>query len=67
MVKINISTQIVSNFITNPQGYTSKTPEGAVLREGYSLGIKVRMITGGWVEYNKTTQTWDVFKVCAPW
>jgi hypothetical protein len=67
MDKISISNKIVTNFIHNPKQYTSATPEGAILRQAYSQGVKLRHIKAGWVEFNTINQTWTVLKVCASW
>ncbi|EPF2931240.1 hypothetical protein ACSTJT_03480 [Vibrio parahaemolyticus] len=67
MDKISISNEIITDFIRNPVKYTSATPEGAILRRGYSLGVPPRRIKAGWVEFNTISKTWTVFKVCSSW
>ncbi|MGC9458379.1 hypothetical protein [Vibrio genomosp. F10] len=67
MDKISISDEVVTDFIHNSKKYTSATPEGAILRQGYSQGVRLRHIKAGWVEFNTISQTWTVFKVCSSW
>ncbi|WP_213716290.1 hypothetical protein [Cedecea lapagei] len=67
ITKFNFSNSFITGFIKKPGQYSSSTPEGAILRAAYTQGIKLRKVTGGWVEYDDNSKKWVVYKVCAPW
>lgn len=62
--RIEIHHTVMTKAILNPPTPIAATPESAVISKGFSLGIPLRRIKGGWVEYNPNTQQWDVYKVC---
>ncbi|EOI1366799.1 hypothetical protein ACMGN5_000094 [Serratia marcescens] len=66
-MKFTFPNSFITGFIKTPAQYPSSTPEGAILRAAYIQGIKLRKVTGGWVEYDNNSQKWIVYKVCAAW
>jgi len=67
IMKFTFPNSFITGFIKTPNQYPSSTPEGAILRAAYTQGIKLRKVTGGWVEYDNNSQKWVVYKVCASW
>ncbi len=62
--KIKIHHTAKKNVILNPPNPIAATPEAAIISKGFSLGIPLRRIKGGWVEFDPKAKRWVVYKVC---